>query len=569
MYTAEGFWHDGLVPHESEPNVFAQAAPPAFIPSLAMRFYPCPFKHNCRVDERNGSVACAQHSSGVLCATCAHGFTVDASLHQCAPCPSSALVVIWKWLLLVAAVVTLAIFWVKIGAHWCEKFRRQRLNGRDLGLVVLLKLGLGFFQVILLQPDAYGIRFPALYTDFLASFQWLTFEPPFTTFECWMPNNYHDRLATAVVFAALIMSVLLLGFLRTKAGGTKNNGHMLALCIVPSYLLYPSTSTVLFNTLNCRQIDEVSYLTQDLSINCDSAAHKTAKGVAMFGICMFSLGLPAMYQALLYPHRHKLASSAAHEESPSVAGGGGGSTETFHALKFLYQDYKPEFYYWEAVEIFRKLLLTGALVQFQKGSLIQIVVAMGVIIMHMLVLAHYKPYRQAVHGALAQGVYGLLLVIFFGGLLLSAKTALPKDHVLRKGISTNMVAGFLIFSVVAVVVMTVMTALSEIRAAAGYPVLQHRNMDGRTKRAVVFEHYPDPARFHLFLSHVWATGQDQVLSIKKELLLIVPTLKIWLDVEVRATSALPFAVLTHIGCCCVHHAEPGEYRRPGGQHHEH
>ena len=30
---------------------------------------------------------------------------------------------------------------------------------------------------------------------------------------------------------------------------------------------------------------------------------------------------------------------------------------------------------------------------------------------------------------------------------------------------------------------------------------------------------------------MWSTGQDQVLSIKKELLLIVPTLKIWLDVE--------------------------------------
>jgi hypothetical protein len=35
----------------------------------------------------------------------------------------------------------------------------------------------------------------------------------------------------------------------------------------------------------------------------------------------------------------------------------------------------------------------------------------------------------------------------------------------------------------------------------------------------------------LLFSHVWSTGQDQVLSIKKELLLIVPTLKIWLDVE--------------------------------------
>jgi hypothetical protein len=35
-----------------------------------------------------------------------------------------------------------------------------------------------------------------------------------------------------------------------------------------------------------------------------------------------------------------------------------------------------------------------------------------------------------------------------------------------------------------------------------------------------------------------STGQDQVLSIKKELLLLVPTLKIWLDVEVLVAPAL-------------------------------
>jgi hypothetical protein len=37
--------------------------------------------------------------------------------------------------------------------------------------------------------------------------------------------------------------------------------------------------------------------------------------------------------------------------------------------------------------------------------------------------------------------------------------------------------------------------------------------------------------FHLFLSHTWATGQNQMQALKKELTLLVPSLKIFLDVE--------------------------------------
>ena len=36
---------------------------------------------------------------------------------------------------------------------------------------------------------------------------------------------------------------------------------------------------------------------------------------------------------------------------------------------------------------------------------------------------------------------------------------------------------------------------------------------------------------HVFLSHVWKSGQDQVRVIKSRLLLLVPDLKVFLDVD--------------------------------------
>ena len=38
-------------------------------------------------------------------------------------------------------------------------------------------------------------------------------------------------------------------------------------------------------------------------------------------------------------------------------------------------------------------------------------------------------------------------------------------------------------------------------------------------------------RYHLFLSHIWSTGQDQVAAIKRQLCLLIPGISIFLDVD--------------------------------------
>jgi hypothetical protein len=485
----------------------------------ATRFYVCPSKSNCAVNETSGAVTCMQNSAGVLCALCTPGYTSGSAAESgsgCSECPSSVIEVLWPWLLVATLVIAVALVWFKGGGReWWEDFRRRVLNGRDMGLVVLFKLGTGFFQVVLLQPAVYDVRFPQLYLDFLAQFKFLKFGLPFQSFVCFIPTNYHDRVYSATALSTTILAALGMGIARSG----HSHGCLLSLFIVPSYLLYPSISALFFQTFNCREIDQSRFLTPDLSINCDSSEHARAEGVARLMIGAFSIGLPAIYQALLYPHRHQLASSLSHE--------GTGGSGSFRMFKFLYDDYKPQYYWWEALEIVRKLLLTGVLVQFQKGSLIQTVMAIVIIVLHMLLLAHFKPYKRPRDGAVSLFVYAMLLAVFFGALLLSAQAALPEEHVLRRGISTTTVAVVLIFSVLSVFFVAVVIAVDEVRVAATSPVLQHAG----SKRPVVFEHYRDEARFHLFLSHVWSSGQDQVLAIKKELLLLVPSLKIWLDVE--------------------------------------
>lgn len=47
--------------------------------------------------------------------------------------------------------------------------------------------------------------------------------------------------------------------------------------------------------------------------------------------------------------------------------------------------------------------------------------------------------------------------------------------------------------------------------------------------------------FHLFLSHIWSSGQDQVKVIKSQLRMLLPGIQVFLDVD-DLTGASPWNV---------------------------
>jgi hypothetical protein len=261
-----------------------------------------------------------------------------------------------------------------------------------------------------------------------------------------------------------------------------------------------------FQTFNCRRIDGIDYLVNDLSVVCTDKTHAYAEWQAGFMIVVFSLGLPVIYFSLMLV-------TGSNNNRDCVVG-------------FLIRDYHPNFFYWEVVEVTRKLFLTGAMVLFEKGSCVQTVTAIGIIIVHMLVIVQLKPYKKAWHNYFTLAVSFLTLAIFLAGLLLTVRSVLPEGHDFRAGLSGSSIAFFLIAAFVAAGGLTAMCVADEARRAAFEPLV-HFTAGG----APVDFGTTSSGRFHLFLSHVWSTGQDQVLSIKKELQLLVPSVKIWLDVE--------------------------------------
>jgi hypothetical protein len=402
---------------------------------------------------------------------------------------------------------------------------------------------IGFYQVLLLQPQTFDFQFPAEYTVILEQFSYITLDlPKYISIDCVVDNNYHSKLYGTAVFAAGMVGIIFLQILgaaaktalahhqdakseETKAVAAEAPAF-LAACLIGSYLIYPSCTAIFSQTFNCREIDSVDYLTKDLSIKCDSAAQTAAESVAGLMLFVFSVGLPCLYLMML--RKHKPTKLNAQGGLDLAVRAPGDFTSVLH---FFYDDYAPEYYYWECVELFRKLVLTAVTVQFPKGSMVQVILGAAVIIVHIILLAHFKPYKNLKHTLLALFTYTMMLFVFLGGLMLKVKTEVPKGSIFRKGISTQKVAVCLIFALVSVVVLALAMALDEVNKAARAPVMRHHKEHTKRRKPVVFPNYSEASRFHLFLSHVWSTGQDQVLAIKKELVLLVPSVRVFLDIE--------------------------------------
>jgi hypothetical protein len=155
--------------------------------------------------------------------------------------------------------------------------------------------------------------------------------------------------------------------------------------IVSSYLtvalmflsfILPGICISIFQTFVCVDLDSrdlvsdsQKYLSADYSISCTSERYLWGYSYAIAMVFVYPVGVPLFYFYLMYRKRHILL----HRDEAEISEEDLSSIEP---LAFLFDDYSPEFWYWEIIETFRKVSLTGALVLVSRGTGFQIVVAL-------------------------------------------------------------------------------------------------------------------------------------------------------------------------------------------------
>jgi hypothetical protein len=206
-------------------------------------------------------------------------------------------------------------------------------------------------------------------------------------------------------------------------------------------LMYPAASVLVLKMFHCVQVGPHWYLQADMSLLCYSPRWQLYFPVALMGVFMCALGVPALFFVLLWRARNQNVKEQWAQISSSEQGlrrwlkmalADPDCTKLKHEelkhrhskqlvtsflklrnmryhttttrLGFIYAAYTPSLWWFEIEELFRKLLLNGAMVfvhpdkppaQLMTGALICVAAVM------LLLFLHPYPRQSDQHSAIA------------------------------------------------------------------------------------------------------------------------------------------------------------------------
>ena len=338
-------------------------------------------------------------------------------------------------------------------------------------------------------------------------------------------------LLPLVVIAVIVVAFVLHRLWKRRAGSAPEATlfeQSLPLSLLVLFFAYPKVTQIAFEAFSCHEFEDGArgWLKADVAIECGTAEHATAAGVATTAILLYPVGLNVFFSLLLLKARKAIV--------------GGIETPLSRATAFLHKEYEPTCFWWELAEMLRRFLLVGLFIIIEQGKMMQL--ALGTIVcgVFLLIQMQAKPYRNPSDDMLASASSFSLLMVFVCSIFykyaaltdaeeLQAKMSLEQreDYIMSSltlsVILTLSVAG----SIIAAGVISIAQVVSEARRQAKL----RRIKFVKTKKPVILEPLVDAQAFHLFLSHGWPAAQDRMRIVKARFLEALPSWRSFLDVD--------------------------------------
>jgi len=433
------------------------------------------------VYNETGSSQCGKQSTGPLCAVCQSDFYFDSHSAECTSCleystPVGAIVVVMVLVILASA----AVFnWARGGfgpaEDESEDSRKSRLSVTSQAGSNLVKGNWLFFCKTSKHSKnkiKIFISFAQLCSglDFVLDLRWP--EPCQTVmdamsscnleifslvpFACVFETDYFTNLVVSSLAPIITSAVLLAVYLTIKAKGSEaaSTNFLITLILLISYLVLPNVSSTVFATFKCNEYDAVHlekegsverYLAMDFSVSCDSPYYSSMEVYAALMVLVYPIGIPLLYIVALYKERadlsipeHQLAGATYSQSLATTFFGYHAHTAVVledkkkqealdaeweklretHYLSFLISAYSRRVYWFEVVEVFRRLLLSGMLILFGSGTVRQVLCAIMICLCSIRVFSFYTAFHDAEDSILSEVAQYQLLMILVIGLVL-------------------------------------------------------------------------------------------------------------------------------------------------------
>jgi len=370
--------------------------------------YKCPNEESCKGDLDS---PCADGYGGPLCAVCSSGYYKQ--LQTCKKCATKTWML--AQLLIIAAIfLIITAVLVRTGKRKTEKEGGQPLI--DV-LLIKLKIVIGFYQVTygLLQTFSY-IKWPgslqviAKYSGILQMdvlqvapihclFTGLKVDAFGSLFAMMLLNSF------VIVFSVVaygIRKVIILRDQNTEdteklrnISGTKEFVYRNVFFFL--YVTYLNTCSKVVNVLplNCRILcrdtkEEFcsNFMRADYSIKCQGTQYNHLL-IGTYVSAAYVVALPVISFVAIWKQQRLATTDAA---TPLDSGRG---NEMITGLRFLFENYSPRSWYWELVEMSRKVILTSGLILVGQESRSYIGLAWVLAGMYGMLFAWVKPIQDS------------------------------------------------------------------------------------------------------------------------------------------------------------------------------
>jgi hypothetical protein len=178
------------------------------------------------------------------------------------------------------------------------------------------------------------------------------------------------------------------------------------------FLIFPVVCQCIFQVLLCQDfgdlgVDEVQserYLAVDFQVDCNSPEYTTMMGIAVIMVLVYPVGIPATIVVTLLNERSQLV----------VEG-----SEMRDYMDPLVGVYRVDCYYWEALEMTRKVVLTGLMVYWAPGTVQQLLLGATISVIYMGAAILKQPYQSPFNNRFKIVTDGAILFTFNVAVLLS------------------------------------------------------------------------------------------------------------------------------------------------------
>ena len=303
------------------------------------------------------------------------------------------------------------------------------------GLVMKFKLLLGFGQVlsyfaVTFSSIPWGPRFISLFKFFeLFSFDIFSF---FGATSCQFQTGFLEKFAFHMALIPILVGLLYAAYLvaacrvrkpmpsknkkGTKFTRESAKSVFFKLTSLILYTVYVGVSTRIFRLFKCREIQGIWYLTSDYTVKCFQDDWNNTSAIAYVCMAVFVVGIPLGQFLVLHHNRMYIDEAAcldsvvAHRRHVRVK----------QQYGSLFKDYNVECYYYDLIDLGRRLVLTGGLIMVggDENAVAQVFLGILVSVMWLCLVLQKRPYKSQWDTALSAMLSFVLVLTLVTGVCL-------------------------------------------------------------------------------------------------------------------------------------------------------